>query len=401
MEVPLFGFPGEVKVELSSDPDFKEVRTAEVSHARDRMHRDNLLIIATRAYDTRYVRVTLDDFPEYQHRRILGLGEIRAVEYNEIYSTGCKVTATGLPAGSEGQLPRLVDGFSRQRRILSESERIKGLAMRRPLDRRLARVDEELAYAENAWSVLQLRLSISGGLLLLLALFLGWRGQRRQRRTELSKLRQRITRDLHDEVGSSLGSISLMSEDLESMAVNQTVKEELGELTLMAREACSSLREVVWMTDEQVILLDALVEKLFERAERTLRGVQLTVETSPEFPSVEVALNFKRHLIMFFREAVHNCARHSGATAVTVSARVEGRMLQISIEDNGCGFDATGSFSGWGLESMRKRALELGGILELNSEPGKGTIVKLTVSLETVSQEPRKAYKTSNEPAEE
>lgn len=397
MAVPLFGFPGKVSVELSAYADFREVRTAEVRDARGRMHRDNLLIIATRAYDARYVRITLDDFPEYQRHRILGLGEISVVEYSNIWSTGCRVSATGLPEGSLDQLPRLVDGFSRHRRILSESERIKGLSQRRPLDRRLAEVKQELAADEDAWRALLFRLSISGGALLLLTLFWGWWAQQRQRKQELSKLRQRITRDLHDEVGSSLGGISLLSEELESMAVNQAVKEELEDLTLMAREACSSLREVVWMTDQNVILLSELVEKLVERAERTLRGVKLTITTAPVFPRMEVALNFKRHLIMYFREAVHNCARHSGATEVTVSVLAEEGMLEVSVLDNGRGFDASATHSGWGLASMKKRAEELGGVLELISTPGEGTSVILRVPLKTLSKEPSKAYKTSNE----
>jgi signal transduction histidine kinase len=399
MAVPLFGFPGKVEVELSADVSFTNIRKATVSNARERMPRDNLLIIATRAYDARYVRVTLDDFPEYQQRKILGLGEIQVVEYNDVWSTGCTLTAAGLPEQSIIHLPRLVDGVSRHRRILSESERIKGLAQRRPLDRRLVVVERELVLAENAWHTLQLRLSVAGGGLLLLVLFLGWRGQQRQRRRELSKLRQRITSDLHDEVGSSLGGISLMSEDLEKMAVNQTVKEELGELTLMAREACSSLREVVWMTDEDVILLPALIEKLMERAERTLRGVELHLESSTEFPEVEVALNFKRHLIMFFREAVHNCARHSKASEVTVSVKTVGKMLEVLVQDNGCGFELSARRSGWGLASMNKRAKELGGQLELHSVPDEGTRVILTVPIETVSREPERAYQTSNKSA--
>lgn len=396
MAVPLFGFPGKVKVEFSRDPDFKEVRMAEVRNAREQLYRDNLLIIATRAYEARYVRITLNEFSNYQNRSILGLGEIRVGEYNNYWSTDCAVSATGLPDHAVEQLPRLVDGFSRNRRILSESERIKGLAQRRSLDRKLVMVEQELALVEHAWGALQLRLSVSGGVLLLLVLFLGWCGQRRQRKRELSKLKQRITRDLHDEVGSSLGGISLMSEELESMAVNETVKEELGELTLMAREACSSLREVVWVTDQNVILLPELINKMVERAERMLRGVELQVELSSELPNVEISLNLKRHLIMLFREAIHNCARHAGATKVKLSATADHTFLRISVQDNGCGFDTSAGHAGWGVESMKKRAVELGGILELNSSPGEGTEVAMKIRLAMLSNDPSIAYKTSN-----
>jgi len=104
---------------------------------------------------------------------------------------------------------------------------------------------------------------------------------------------------------------------------------------------------------------------------------------------------------MFFREAVHNCARHSKATEVTVSALIVDGILQLSIVDNGCGFDVSQMHAGWGVASMKKRAEELSGKLELLSEPGRGTSVVLNVRLKTVSQEPTKAYITSNEPANE
>ncbi len=397
MLVSLFGFPGTVQLELSPDPDFNEVRKEIVHHAREEMYGDNFLILATGAYDARYVRITLDDFSEYQQRRILGLGEIQVVEYNEIFSEGCDVSANGLPENATEQLPRLVDGFSRHRRILSVSEQIKGLAMRRPLDQRLTILEQELRATEELWESLQLRLSISGGGLLLLVLFLGWRFQRRQRKHEVSKLKVRITRDLHDEVGSSLGGISMMSEELVSMATDEQMREELDELSLMAREACSSLREVVWVTDQVVILLPALVEKMVERAERTLRGVQLRAEMATNLPAIEVALTVKRHLLMFFREAVHNCARHAGATEVKIGACVEQSQLILSIEDNGCGFQVEKKHAGWGVESMKKRAQEIGGLLRIDSTQDQGTCVQLIVPLAKLSVEPTTAYQTSNE----
>ena len=392
MAVPAFGFPREVTVELSVDPDFTDARRVVVNDARERMHHNNLLVIATRAYQTRFARITLDGFSEYQGRHILGMGEIRVLEYNDIWSVGCGVSADGLPEDAADQLPRLVDGYSRHRRILSEPERIKGLAMRRPLDRRLAVVELELEQARDAWNTFKLRASIWGGSLLGVGLLGAMGLQRLQRRKVLKRLRHRITRDLHDEVGSSLGGITLAARRMEKSG---TTQDELSELSLMAREASASLKDVVWVTDQPKIHLPELLKKLGERAERVLRGVELDVILPDHCPKHVVPLPFKRHLLMFFKEAVHNCARHSNATAVRVGISVRDGILTLCLEDNGCGFDSDVQQEGWGIDSMGKRAAELGGKMNLHSEPGKGTTVALEVPLSALHKTDH-SYKTSN-----
>ena len=206
----------------------------------------------------------------------------------------------------------------------------------------------------------------------------------------------RITRDLHDEVGSSLGSISLTAEQLEKMASDAEMKEELGDLSLMAREACVSLREVVWVIDQSTIHLPDLIKKLVERAERVLHGMELSVEIPPDCPNTEVALAFKRYLIMFFKEAVHNCVRHAHATQAWVGFSTDDQRLQVSVRDNGCGFDPEGESDGCGVDNMKERAKEMGGDLEIVSQPGKGTSIVLSVPLANLSKEPDNAYTTSN-----
>jgi len=294
------------------------------------------------------------------------------------------------------QLSRLVDGYSRHRRILPQGEWFKGLAQRRPLDRRLAVVERELEMARATWRRIQLRSGVWGGGVIFLALIGGLLFQQRQRRRGLENLKWRITRDLHDEVGSNLGSISLTAEQLEQMASDAEMKEELVDLSLMAREASASLREVVWVIDQGTIRLPALIQKLAERAERVLHGVELSVEISPDCPDTVVSLMFKRHLIMFFKDAVHNCARHAHATRVRVAIATTDTLLQVTVSDNGRGFDPSDSSDGWGLNSMKKRAQELGGEMELKTRCGEGTTVVLKIPLEALSREPKRAYKSSN-----
>jgi signal transduction histidine kinase len=393
MAIPHFGFPGRIHVELSENADFSDAVTFKVNHVSRRMQYGSLLNIITAEQHIRYIRLTLRDFSEYMDRTILGLGEIRVSEYDEVSSLNCKVTATGMPQEARNQLGRLVDGFSHSRRILKESEWIRGLAMRRPLDRRLAVVEAELLQAEKAWGRFTLQASIWGGGLVCVGLLGALGLQRLQRRRILNNLKYRITRDLHDEVGSSLGGITLAARRMEDAGAS---REDFFDLSLMAREASASLRDVVWLTDQNTIRLPELLKKLTERAERVLIGIDLTIDLPADCPDQQVSLPFKRHMLMFFKEAVHNCARHSGATEVRIEITVKSGRLSISLKDNGCGFDPDAQHDGWGVASMYKRAEELGGEMVLQTQPGQGTVVILSVPLNALLKKTDPSYKTSN-----
>ncbi len=395
MAVPGFGFPGEVSVELSETPEFSVSHRVGVKKTRDRMVRNNLLNVIAGAYRARYIRITLSDLSVYQGKKILGLGEIRVAEFDDVWSLNCNLSAEGIPEGSRNQLPRLVDGYSRHRRILREADWIKGLALRRPLDRRLAVVERELASARDAWNGVLLHVSIwIGGLLC--AGLLGVLGlQRLQRRRVLKRLRTRITRDLHDEVGSSLGGISLIAERLEEDLRDAGIGEDLSDLSLLAREAAASLRDVVWVVDQGTINLHDLLQKLVERSERVLYNVVVSAEIPPDLPNLVLPLTAKRQLIMFFKEVMHNCAQHSGADRVQIRVSL-GEQLCIGFTDNGCGFDPAVQTDGWGLESMKKRAEELGGKATIDSRPGAGTVVELQVPVSALFAKTDHLYKTSN-----
>lgn len=393
LALPSIGFPKNISVELSADADFTSSTVIDVKNVGGRIHRDHRLTVLCQGYNAQYIRIHLEDLPEYKGHRILGMGEISVSEFGKVFSVDCKVTAKGIPDAFSEQLQRLVDGCSRQRRILLESEWLKGLAKRRPLDRRLARVEQELAQSRISWDRIKLRSSVWVGSLLCVGLLGAMGLQRLQRRRVMKTLKLRITRDLHDEVGSNLGSITLAAKRMEDAGATAA---DLSDLSLMAREASASLRDVVWVIDQTTIRLPILAQKLAERAERILGGIELSVDVSQGIPDRIVPLTFKRHLIMFFREAVHNCARHSNATQVRVAISTNDERLELSLQDNGCGFDPTGEREGWGLDSMRKRAHELGGEMDLQSKPGEGTTVVLAVPLSALLKKTDHQYKTSN-----
>ncbi len=396
LALPLFGFPKEISVEISPDSDFKVARVLGTRNISKRTPHGNLLSIIGGGHDARYIRITVSGLGEYKGTRVLGIGEIMVSSNGEVWSVGCKVDAQGIPEEYLDQLSRLVDGYSQHRWILPQGEWIKGLAQRRPLDRRLVVVERELELARANWRRIKQYSGIWGGGVVVMCLIGGLVLQRQLRKRGMNKLKWRIARDLHDEVGSDLGSISLAAEQLKHAVANTDAEENLRDLSLLTSEACASLREVVWVVDENTVRLPLLIQKLVERAKRVLNEMEVLIEISEDCPDRVVSFAFKRHLIMFFKEAVHNCARHSGATRVWVDFSIVDQSLRISIRDNGCGFDPLEPSEGWGLDSMKERAEELGGKMELITQVGAGTTIVLKTSLTTLSRELYNVYKTSN-----
>ena len=395
LALPSFGFPRNITLQLSPDPDFKNVKVL-TRQINDNTHREHLFSLATREFEAQYLRIIMRGLAEHEGQRILGFGEILVSMGDRALSTGCKVTAEGIPEDYLEQLPLLVDGCSRHRRILPVGEWIKGLAQRRPLDRRLAVVDRELALARSEWQHVQRRFGTWAGGAAIAVLVAGLVVQWRIRRRAIEKLRWSIARDLHDDVGSSLGSISLAAEQLKHAGVDAGAREDLCDLSLMAREAWASLRDVVWIVDETTIRLPVLVSKLRERTERVLAGVEVTASVSEDLPDSVVSLPSKRHLIMCCKEVLHNCARHAQATQVWLDVSLDGKRLRISFRDNGRGFDPAAASAGLGLESMRKRAAEMGGTMTLDAQPGEGVSLVFTIPLAALERKASPSYRTSN-----
>lgn len=342
------------------------------------------------------LEIECNDFPVYQGRAVFSLGEVEVFLRGQNISRGSRVSIRGGGSNVPNDLSVLVDGQVNGRSILPLYEWIEQLAAGKTHEARLIALQSEYTELDELWQ----RIRRSGLLTLMILLVAGvcifvFVVIRGKKQAEL-RLRRQIYSDLHDEVGSNLGSISLMAGQLERVARSDRMKEGMFDLSLMTREAYASLREVVWMVDQSSIRLPMLLQKLSERAERVLIGVDLLVDVPEDCPDQVVSLTCKRHVIMFFKELVHNCARHAKATQVKVAFVISQKQLRILVSDNGCGFDASIQSDGWGLASMKQRAQELGGEMVLTTNLGEGTTIELIVPLGTLSKEPNKAYKTSN-----
>jgi len=202
---------------------------------------------------------------------------------------------------------------------------------------------------------------------------------RRVREREMETLRQRISRDLHDEIGSQLGSIRLMSE----LALRDgAASESLDEIHRLAGEAAESMRGIIWLVREgNAPKLTSLVEAMRQSAAALLKGIDTHLQVSTRDDAATASLTFHRQVFLFFREAVHNIAKHSTATKVEIEVSWQSRRFHLRIEDNGCGFDVAAVTAGNGLANLRHRAEVIGGELKFTSKPGQGTRITFEACL--------------------
>ena len=193
----------------------------------------------------------------------------------------------------------------------------------------------------------------------------------------LEHLRLRIARDLHDEVGANLGSISLLAQVMEQ----QPSRADATQVRGIAVETIGTLRDIVWFLDPQHDRLSDLVTRLNEIAKNMLPHVAHQFEQSGDFRSAKLPLAFRRNVPPLFKEALHNILKHARATEVRITVRRWEDKFQFRIADNGVGFDELATPAGNGLKNLRRRAADIGGQLEIASQRGGGTTVTLTAPI--------------------
>lgn len=204
------------------------------------------------------------------------------------------------------------------------------------------------------------------------------------RRLELERVRTRIATDLHDDIGSSLSQISILSEvTLRHPGVqDQTIQIPLARIAASARELVDGMSDIVWAINPKRDRLGDLVFRMRQFASDLFAEGDITHTFQAPGGEVRIPLgaDFRRHFYLIFKECLHNLVRHAQATEADITVRFQGGWLEMEIRDNGRGFDPAGSRrEGHGLESMRSRARELGGVLSIGSVIGKGTRIRLRV----------------------
>lgn len=199
---------------------------------------------------------------------------------------------------------------------------------------------------------------------------------------EIDQVRLRIASDLHDEVGSELGGIALMSQRLQKQTDLATpIKQELNAITRAAFHTADTLRDIVWFINPAHDSSEKLFFHMKDLTTRMLGDVHHAFHVSKLANLDAVNLESRRHLYLIFKEILHNVAKHAQATAVEIRAEQKNGVFTLTVHDNGKGIDGMQNTSGMGFQNIAKRAELIGATLEVRGVPGEGTTVECSLKI--------------------
>ncbi len=191
--------------------------------------------------------------------------------------------------------------------------------------------------------------------------------------------RQRLARELHDAVSQSLYSLTLFARsgrDAYEVGDEAKLLESLEQVETNSLVALKEMRLLLYqlrsLTLEEGGLVQA-IESRFDLVERRA-GIQASIDIAE---SIELTARSEQELFRLVTEALNNALKHAGASMISVTIRPENEQIVLDVHDNGQGFDPNQAYAGMGLQNMRQRASLLGGSIEVSSQPGGGTWIRV------------------------
>jgi two-component system, NarL family, sensor histidine kinase UhpB len=191
--------------------------------------------------------------------------------------------------------------------------------------------------------------------------------------------RKRISADLHDDVGSALSSIRIMS----SVAENnpQQSAEMVRRISESSQRMLENMSDIVWTENPDHDSFTDILARMIQYAAQILepKNIRFKIVAGDEIGNMHLEAESRRNIYLIFKEAVNNLAKYSECTEASVVITGNSNSLTMKITDNGKGFEVNNETSGNGLRNMHRRAESSRGDLKVTSVAGKGTSVELQI----------------------
>ena len=220
---------------------------------------------------------------------------------------------------------------------------------------------------------------------LLVSGFIAYRYYSRQK-LKLALVRNKISQDLHDEIGSTLSGIALYSYITREQSNKQQTEEVEKSLSIIEKNATDmvkKLNDIVWVVNPDYDSFESLLLRLEEYAVETAAAKQIAITTVRRNGSEKAKLSMdeRKNTYLICKEAVNNAIKYSAASSISILATVESSQLIIRVEDNGKGFDTSDeTLKGNGIINMAARAKEMNAGFTIDSQEG-GTNIELRVKI--------------------
>lgn len=255
------------------------------------------------------------------------------------------------------------------------------------------------------WQTFLFRAASTVAAVLALAGGIFWAARHRLRRKlaqlehqrALERERTRIARDIHDDLGSSLTRITMLSQSVRGEVETQPqAAADIDQIYSTAREITRAMDEIVWAVNPRYDTLESLAAYLGRFAQQYLSAanIRCRLEMPVQFPSLALSAEVRHNVFLAFKETLNNIVKHAQATEVSISLQLRPTEFMLLVVDNGRGINWNGkssesnqshtnlrSASGHGLVNMQKRMEEIGGHCGWDSAPGEGTRTTFRVTI--------------------
>lgn len=202
---------------------------------------------------------------------------------------------------------------------------------------------------------------------------------RTRRREELNQMRNNIARDLHDDIGSALSSIHILSQL--ALKDQHGVPGHLQKISESSARTMESMSDIVWSINPENESVETLIIKMKEFAGEILepKDIRYSFEVSDKVMHLKLDVAKRKNLFLIFKESVNNAAKYSKCTEVVIALQAYDSDLHLTVKDNGEGFETSSVKYGNGIANMAERARDVKGKFIHNAAPGRGT--EVTVQL--------------------
>ncbi len=203
---------------------------------------------------------------------------------------------------------------------------------------------------------------------------------------KIQEVRNKIARDLHDDIGSTLGSIHWYSQ----IANTKIKSNQLNDISTIMEKIESGSQEIIDKTSDTVWAVkpenDRLEDLLYRMeayaaAMLGVANISFDITCEESLKQVRLRMETRKNLFLIFKEAIHNIIKYSKCSEIFIKFTGTRKSFKMAIVDNGNGFDAdrVKPYNGNGVANMRKRAEEIGGAFNITSAPGSGTIIEVVL----------------------
>ena len=204
-----------------------------------------------------------------------------------------------------------------------------------------------------------------------------------KRLEESQTLRNKIASDLHDEIGSTLSSILLISGMAKADNQGEKSNRMFSKIHSDSQHIVESVDEIIWSVSPVNDSLQGILLRLREYALPLAESKNMSFEfhSDKDIEQLMLPMEIRRNLYLISKEAINNLIKYSEATQAALSFSRTRKVMQVIISDNGKGFDWAANTSRNGLKNMKIRAEEIGGKLDVESSPGEGSRITLSFGL--------------------